>query len=85
VAVTLYERPGCHLCEEAAAALAPLVSGLGAQLERVNVESDAALEARIGLAIPVVDVDGAQVTSAPIALEAVADAIRAARARSSTE
>jgi glutaredoxin len=84
VAVTLYERPGCHLCEDAVAALAPVVDRLGATLERVNVEADAALEARFGPAIPVVVVDGVEVARAPIDLDAVREAIRAAVARHTT-
>lgn len=79
--VTLYERPGCHLCEEAALALAPVLARYGARLVRVNVEADAALDARLGLAIPVVAVDGTEVTHAPIDLGAVTAALRAACAR----
>lgn len=81
IEVTLYERPGCHLCEQAADALAPLVERLGARLVRVNVEADPALEARLGFAIPVVAVSSVEVASAPIDVAAVRAAIEAAAAQ----
>ena len=51
--VTLYTRPGCHLCEEAKAAVAPLLREFGAVLHEVNIENDAVLEGRYGWDIPV--------------------------------
>jgi len=52
--VTLYTRPGCHLCEEAKAAMAPLLREFSALLREVNIEEDAVLEERYGLDIPVI-------------------------------
>jgi len=52
--VTLYSRPGCHLCEEAKTAIAPLLREFGASLREVNIEKDAVLEERYGLDIPVI-------------------------------
>jgi glutaredoxin len=52
--VTLYTRPGCHLCEEAKAAMAPLLSEFAAVLREVNIEKDEVLEERYGLEIPVI-------------------------------
>jgi glutaredoxin len=52
--VTLYTRPGCHLCEEARAALAPLLSEFGATLREVNIDEDAVLNDRYGWDIPVI-------------------------------
>jgi glutaredoxin len=46
--VTLYTRPGCHLCEEAKTAVAPLLREFGAVLREVNIENDAVLEERYG-------------------------------------
>jgi hypothetical protein len=48
----LYSRPGCHLCEELAADLEPLLAGR-AVIELVDVSEDPALERRYGLRIPV--------------------------------
>lgn len=52
--VTLYTRPGCHLCEEAKAAIKPMLAEFGAELREVNIEGDAVLEERYGRDIPVV-------------------------------
>lgn len=52
--VTLYTRPGCHLCEEAKAAMAPLLREFGASLREVNIEQDAVLEEHYGWDIPVI-------------------------------
>jgi glutaredoxin len=52
--VTLYTRPGCHLCEEAKAAIAPLLREFGASLCEVNIDNDAVLEERYGWDIPVI-------------------------------
>jgi glutaredoxin len=52
--VTLYTRPGCHLCEEAKAAIAPLLEEFNATLHEVNIENDVVLEERYGWDIPVI-------------------------------
>lgn len=52
--VTLYTRPGCHLCEEAKRAIAPLLREASAVLHEVNIENDAVLEERYGCDIPVI-------------------------------
>jgi glutaredoxin len=52
--VTLYTRPGCHLCEEAKAAIAPLLREFGAALREINIENDSVLEERHGWDIPVI-------------------------------
>jgi glutaredoxin len=52
--VTLYTRPGCHLCEDAKAAIAPLLREFGAVLREVNIDEDAVLKERYGSDIPVI-------------------------------
>lgn len=52
--VTLYSRPGCHLCEEAKAAIAPLLREFGAVLREVNIDEDSVLKERYGWDIPVI-------------------------------
>jgi glutaredoxin len=56
--VTLYGRPGCHLCDDARAVLARLRAGEPFVLEDVDIESDDALHARYLERIPVVALDG---------------------------
>jgi glutaredoxin len=52
--ITLYTRPGCHLCEEAKAAIAPVLQEFGAVLREVNIDDDAVLKDRYGWDIPVI-------------------------------
>lgn len=52
--VTLYSRPGCHLCEEAKAAITPLLREFGATLREVNIDEDVALKELHGWDIPVI-------------------------------
>jgi glutaredoxin len=51
--VTIYSKPGCHLCEEAKATIAPLLVEFKACLREVNIELDAELAERYGWDIPV--------------------------------
>jgi len=52
--VTLYTRPGCHLCDEAKSAIAPLLREFGAVLREVNIDADPVLKERYGWDIPVI-------------------------------
>ena len=52
--VTLYTRPGCHLCEEAKALIEPILVEFGASLREVNIDADAVLRERYGMDIPVI-------------------------------
>ena len=52
--VTLYTRPGCHLCDEAKAAIAPLLREFGATLREVNIDDDPILRERYGWDVPVI-------------------------------
>jgi glutaredoxin len=52
--VTLYTRPGCHLCEAAKAVMAPLLAEFGARLREVNIDGDPALRARYDHDVPVI-------------------------------
>ncbi len=51
--LTLLGRAYCHLCDEMAAALAPIASAHGAQVAVVDVDDDPALEAAYGERVPV--------------------------------
>jgi glutaredoxin len=52
--VTLYTRPGCHLCDEAKSAIAPLLREFGAVLREVNIDADPDLKERYGWDVPVI-------------------------------
>jgi len=61
--VVVYSRPGCHLCEEAIAQIVALHGeGYRFGLHEVDVESDELLLRRYLERIPVVEVDGREVS-----------------------
>lgn len=58
--VIIYSRPGCHLCDEAKAAI--LSAGCGDQfvLEEINIESDETLLSKYRYDIPVITIEGVE-------------------------
>ncbi len=56
--VTLYSRPGCHLCEEAKVVLERVQETVFFHLHEINIEADDALHARYLERIPVIALDG---------------------------
>jgi glutaredoxin len=58
--VIIYSRPGCHLCEEAKAAI--LGAGCGDQfvLTEINIETDDELLNKYRYDIPVITIDGVE-------------------------
>ena len=58
--VTLYTRPGCHLCEAAREVVASVCTELGESYEEISILEDPELVRRYGEEIPVTLVDGRQ-------------------------
>lgn len=58
--VTLYGRPGCHLCEDAREVIARVCADLGESFTEVDIDEDPALLERFAEEIPVTFVDGRQ-------------------------
>lgn len=56
--VRLYTRPGCHLCEEARAAMRAAGCEADYELAEVNIDEDPRLQARYALKIPVITING---------------------------
>ncbi len=56
--VTLYTRPGCHLCEAAKQTMSAARCDELYTLHEVNIDLDAELTRRYGWDIPVVLIDG---------------------------
>jgi glutaredoxin len=56
--LTLYGKPGCHLCEEARAVVDEVRERRPFELEEVDITRDPALEARYRERIPVVVING---------------------------
>lgn len=58
--VTLYSRPGCHLCDDARTVIARVCADLGETFTEVSIDDDPELQRRYGEEIPVTLVDGRQ-------------------------
>ena len=56
--VTLYGRPGCHLCDDARAALRQIQAARPFVLQEVDIETDDRLFKRYLERIPVIALDG---------------------------
>jgi glutaredoxin len=54
----IYTGPNCHLCEQAKALLYPLMSERGLTLVEVDIHTDAELQQKYGIRIPVVLANG---------------------------
>jgi glutaredoxin len=52
--VTIYSRPGCHLCDEAKKAIAPILREFNARLTEINIDEDPELRARYDYDVPVI-------------------------------
>lgn len=58
--ITLYGRPGCHLCDEARLVIEAVCAQLGEAYVEVSIDDDPDLVRRFGEEIPVTFVDGRQ-------------------------
>ena len=58
--VTLYSRPGCHLCDDARTVIERVCADLGESYDEVDIDADEALLTRYADEIPVTLVDGKQ-------------------------
>ena len=56
--VVIYSRPGCHLCDEAKAAILSAGCSDRFTLEEINIESDEELLRKYKYDIPVIVIDG---------------------------
>ena len=58
--LTIYSRPGCHLCDEMKAVVHRAIGSIQEPitLEEIDISTDPDLEARYGLEIPVLLVNG---------------------------
>jgi glutaredoxin len=65
VRLTIYSRPGCHLCEEMKAVVQRVIArhstDSGLAVDEIDISADGALLDRYGLEIPVLLIDGTKV------------------------
>jgi glutaredoxin len=58
--VTLYGKPGCHLCEDARREILTIGRDRDFELEEIDISLDPVLFRELGERIPVVAVDGTE-------------------------
>ncbi|WP_329003776.1 glutaredoxin family protein [Kribbella sp. NBC_00709] len=58
--VTMYGKPGCHLCDDAREIIRAVCAELGVQWTEVDITQDDQLFTQYGEQIPVTFVDGKQ-------------------------
>ena len=73
--VTLYGKPGCHLCEDVRELLRALERRHRLTVEEVDIRGDPALFRRYDILIPVVVIDGEIELVAPIDERALRQAL----------
>jgi glutaredoxin len=63
IALTLYSKPGCHLCDDMKATIARVARDLSlpVAVEEVDISTDRELESRFALQIPVLMMNGKRV------------------------
>jgi glutaredoxin len=58
IELTIYSRPGCHLCDEMKIVVARVAQTIPFSLDEIDISTDPELEALYGLEIPVLMMDG---------------------------
>jgi glutaredoxin len=58
--MTLYSKPGCHLCDDARAYLDDLASKTDFDLDEIDIRRDPELFERYRYRIPVITLDGVE-------------------------
>ena len=67
--LTLYSRPGCHLCDEMKDVVRRVIGSteIPVAIEEIDISTDPDLEARYGVEIPVLLVNGKKVAKYRVA------------------
>ena len=69
IELTIYSRPGCHLCDEMKTVVARVAQTIPLSLDEIDISTDPELEALYGLEIPVLMVEGKKAAKYRIAEE----------------
>ena len=79
ITLTIYSRPGCHLCDEMEAVVHRTLqrARVAVCIEEVDISNNPDLEARYGIEIPVLLVDGKKAAKYRVAEEKLAQMLAA--------
>jgi glutaredoxin len=67
--LTIYSRPGCHLCDEMKKQIAPLATIFNANLREVNIDADPILRQRYNEEVPVLFLGSRKVAKYSVDIE----------------
>jgi glutaredoxin len=59
--LTIYSRPGCHLCDEMKAIVERVRLDRAFELQEIDISGDPELEGRYGTEVPVLELDGKKI------------------------
>src|SRR5688572_17704965 len=79
IALSLYSRPGCHLCNETKAVIARVARAVPLTLHEIEISRDRELEVRYGLEIPVLEIEGRKAAKYRITEEELTRLLKAGR------
>ena len=83
--LTIYSKPGCHLCDEMKALVHRVVSQHAnhhaTSVDEIDISSDRALLDRYGLEIPVLLIDGKKVAKYRVSEEELTRLLEARRSK----
>jgi glutaredoxin len=71
ISIVLYSRPGCHLCDEMKAVVNRVARQTPIALSEIDITGDPELEARYGIEIPVLMLEGKKVAKYRVTEEAL--------------
>lgn len=71
LALTLYTRPGCHLCDDMKAVVSRVGATIPLTLTETDISTDPALEERYGLEIPVLMLEGRKIAKVRVTEESL--------------
>lgn len=76
--LTIYSKPGCHLCDEMEGVVRGVITGrTDITLEKVDISGDRKMLDRYGLEIPVLTIDDAKVAKYRISRDELERVLRA--------
>lgn len=78
--VTLYSRPGCHLCDEAREVLQAERLRTPFELREVDISTSDQLELEYGIRVPVVELNGTELYEITVDPQGLAAALKEAGA-----
>jgi glutaredoxin len=77
IALRVYSRPGCHLCDEMKATIDRVAQSIPLTVDVIDISDDAELTARYGVEIPVLLVDGTKAAKYRVSEAELARILRA--------